>query len=230
MPRLKNIICAVGEVISARIFAVAMLSLAIGFCVVNVTTRTNAVVIRDNEQSILRYTFNDNYNEILEDNGIITLAADKVAFTGMEGGYAEINISRAFPVTVSADGRTYATMITEGSVADVFDKLGVPYDSDDIVTPALDKELNSNESIKLNRVDYVTRTVEETIPYEVVTRSSSLIGSGRSKLLVGGQEGIKNMTYLERTVDGQVEDAELIGENIISPPVTKQILLGENAP
>lgn len=228
MQRLRETVHAVLSYMSTRTFGVAALVLMTSFCVLHVSANTTAVIIRDNEQMTLSYTFKDDMHEILEDNGIITLAADKVEFTGMEGNYAEINISRAFPVTLKADGVTHTVMMTDGTVKDVFNKLDLDFDSDDLVHPLPEKPIQANDVIELNRVDYVTRTVTEEIPHETVTRSNSLIRTGRSKLLTSGQDGKKTITYLERTVDGVVEEAEIIGQNILSEPVTEEILVGES--
>ena len=229
MQRLRETVQAALSYMSTQAFAAAVLSLVTGFCVLQVSARTTAVVIRDNEQMTLSYTFKDDMNDILEHNGIITLAADKVEFTGMEGNYAEIDISRAFPVTLKADGVTHQVMMTDGTVNDVFNKLHLEFDSDDIVHPLPEKPIQPNDVIELNRVDYVTRTVIEEIPHETVTRSNSLLRTGRSKLLTSGQNGKKTITYLERTVDGVVEEAEIIGQNILAEPVTEEILVGESS-
>ncbi len=228
MQKLKEAVRAAMPYIKSQSFMAAVLFLFTGLCVVHTAASTTAVVIRDDHKMTLSYTFKDDMNGILNQSGIFTMATDDVEFSGLEGGYAEINIARAFPVTLKADGMVHTVMMTDGTVNDVFDKLDLEFDSDDIIDPLPDKLLQANDMIELNRVDYITRTVTEQIPHETITRSNSLIRSGRTKQLTAGKDGQKVTTYLERTVDGVVEEAEILGQDIVSEPVTEQILVGEN--
>ena len=66
----------------------------------------------------------------------------------------EIIISRAFPVTVIADGETYKLNMATGTVADALDKAVVTIDDDDIISASLDTPLTRNMKIKVSRVTF----------------------------------------------------------------------------
>jgi uncharacterized protein YabE (DUF348 family) len=52
-------------------------------------------------------------SDILDENGIVTMAFDVVDFSGFEGKMGIINISRAFPVSISVDGITRTYMVPD---------------------------------------------------------------------------------------------------------------------
>ena len=228
MQRLADCTRAAAALLRSRLPAVMFLSVFTALCVLHISEKTNAVLIRDEESTILSYTFKTDVGEILEDQGIVTLAADEIHFSGLNSNYGEINITRAYPVTLEADGVTQTWMTTGGTVADAFYELDVDFDSNDIIQPPLGKQLEENESILLQRVEYVTRTEEEVIPHDSVVRPTSLLRTGSTRMLQEGEDGAKTLTYMERTVDGVAEETELIGEIILKTPVTEEILVGDN--
>lgn len=216
--------------LTSRAFAASFLFTAMAVMMISMASLINTICINDEGKTlILRTTEQDPYT-LLEENGIVTLSTDVVRFTGIEGGYGEINITRSFPVTVTADNHTQTLYVTHGTVQDVLSQLDIEYDSNDLLTPDPEKTLEENEEIVLQRVDYVTRSEEIVIPYEVETKPSPLLQNGRTITLQSGSDGTKVLSYMQRTVDGQVEEEELVGEAVTKAPVTQKLLVGANVP
>lgn len=107
---------------------------------------------------------------------------------------------------------------------------GVSIDDDDLISHPLYEFLEKNERIFINRIDYRTMSYEEEIPYEVEIRTTPLLRNGKSRLLQEGATGKKILTYGETTKDGVVQEAELLGENIVLKPTTQIHLVGGDVP
>ena len=103
-------------------------------------------------------------------------------------------------------------------------------DDDDLISHPLYEFLEKNERIFINRIDYRTMSYEEEIPYEVEIRTTPLLRNGKSRLLQEGATGKKILTYGETTKDGVVQEAELLGENIVLKPTTQFIWWAETFP
>lgn len=230
MQSFKNKAHTLFRLASSRAFAASALSVAMAAVIYLLTSMVNTIYIYDGGQTLLEHTFERDPYSILEDNGIITMSADKVDFTGIQGGYGEISIQRAFPVTVTADGQTQTLEVVDGTVGSLLEQLDIHYDSDDILTPGPQKLLEEDEEIVLQRVEYVTRTEEEEIPHEVEVRPTPLLRDGRTMTLEQGQDGARTLSYTQRTVDGVVEEETLVSEVIHQPPVTQVVLQGGDAP
>ncbi|MBQ7288782.1 MAG: DUF348 domain-containing protein [Clostridia bacterium] len=75
-----------------------------------------------------------------------------------------IEISRAFPVTVTVDGERKTVQVVEGhTVSDALKACGVVLDGDDYVTPAVQTELTVNLQISVTRVEYTYSTVVKDV-------------------------------------------------------------------
>lgn len=230
MHQLYHKLYGVRQAIQSRTVAVSFLFAAMATMMIIMASLINTICINDNGQTTLLHTIERDPHALLEDNGIVTLSTDIVDFSGIEDGYGEINIIRSFPITVTADNQTQTMYVIDETVESVLNSLNIEYDSDDILTPSPEKFLEENDNIVLQRVEYVTRSEEVTIPHETETKPSPLVRKGRSVTLQSGKDGVKTLSYMQRTVDGVVEDEKLVGEAVTTVPVTEWILVGEDAP
>ena len=228
MHKLYNKLLSAKRFLQSRSFAASFLFTAVAVMTTVMASLINTICIIDEGKKIMLKTTESDPYALLEENGIITLSTDVVNFTGIEGSYGEINITRSFPVTVTADNKTQTLYVTEGTVQDVLSQLNLDFDNNDIITPNPEKNLEENEEIILQRVEYVSRTEEISIPFETETKPSPLLKNGRAITLQVGSEGSKTLTYTQRTVDGVVEEEELVGEAITKNPVTQKLLVGAN--
>lgn len=230
MFQLKRKAWMIRKMISSRTFAVTALSVAMASILFFVSASTNAVYIRDEGQPTIKYTCSNDMQKVLDGHELVLLSNDVVQTLGFQGKYAEVNIIRSFPVEITADGKTIRMSATTETTEELLKKAGITYDSNDILSLPLEKTLMEGDNIVLQRVDYVTRTVEQAIPYETITKENSLITVGRTRVIQAGRSGRKILTYIDRTIDGVVQQEELIGEDILSLPVTQEILVGAAKP
>lgn len=220
----------VGHALSSRAVAAGFLFTAMAVMMITMASLINTICINDEGRTLTFRTTEQDPQQLLADSGIVTLSTDIVNFSGINGGYGEIQITRSFPVTVKADGHNYNLFVTEGTVEDVLFDLNISYDSNDILIPDPGKTLEENEVITLQRVDYVSRSEEITIPFETETKPSPLLSNGRTITLQSGSEGSKTLSYEQRTVDGVVEEEKLVSEAVTKSPVTAKLLVGADVP
>ena len=219
-----------GRFLSSRAVAAGFLFTAMAVMMLSMTSLINTICINDEGKTMMLRTTERDPMVLLADSGIVTLSTDVVKFTGIEGGYGEINITRSFPVTVTVDNKTRTRYVTGGTVADILAELDISYDNNDILTPDPEKTMEANESIVLQRVDYVTRSEELSIPFETEVRPSPMLRQGRTITLQSGSDGSKTLSYMQRTVDGVVQEEELVGEAVTKAPVTEKLLVGADVP
>lgn len=222
-------ICVI-RMLTSRAFAVSALSIVMATVIYWAASLTNIIYIYDDDTTICHYTFEKDPNSILEENGIVTMSADEVNFSGIEDGIGEISITRAFPVTVVADDQTHQVDITGGTVETLLTKMNIPFDSGDIIIPEPHKELVENDKVLLKRVEQGTRTEKVEVPYETETRPTPLLGMGRTMTLQEGSNGIKSVLYEQEKVDGVVQKESLLEEKVEKLPVKEILLQGTKTP
>lgn len=156
-------------------------------------------------------------------------AVDKELDKPLENGMV-ITVKRAFPVKVTADGKTKTVNIADGTVKDAVAKSGFELGKNDEVTPALDEEVKKGTEIKIHRVSYKEHTEKEVVEYNTVTEETSSMKKGETKVKQAGVNGSREVTYRDKIVDGEVAGKEVVSEKILKASKDKIVLEGTSIP
>ena len=224
---IKTKVFLLKRVLSSRIFAAGVLMTMLAVTLLMVTMKTNVVLIVDGENAVTKITTQQNPTAILKENGILLASTDIVNFTGFENNTGEINILRTVNVMVTADGVTMPLTLNAGTVLDALTQAGVTLSDDDTVNLPIYELLKDGDAITVSRVAYKTVTEKKDIPRETVYQYSSLIQNGRKSLLSAGSNGVQNVTYNEKVVDGQVLEKVQTDSVIVKKPTSDVVLVGQ---
>ena len=214
--------------LNRRMFTVPLLALALALTIYVIAQMTRVVYIYDGNQSTLTYTTKNDVHEILNNQGYYLMAADEVDYTDFAQKYVEINITRAFPVQVKADGEKRTIMTTGGTVAQVLLQSGIEFDADDRISSPLDATVSSGLEIVVTRVEYETYTEVQTIPFEQEVQYTSLLSNGKTVITQNGSNGEQVLTYRRRLENGVPQEPELVDTTVTVQPVNQQALVGAN--
>ena len=149
-----------------------------------------------------------------------------------KSGTAALHLEEAVLVRVTADGKTTEAYVTEETVGEALEDLGVTLGEHDYTEPELDEACTDAMSIAVHRVEYRDYTISETIPHETVIEYTSVLRRTPDRELIA-QEGVDGYLHAEardRIVDGEVESTELLAVIEQTEPVTeivKQYKSGE---
>lgn len=168
-----------------------------GAGVMAVTTQVNTVKIKlSNGYEMTVLTSKTNVKEILEDNNIIIEDNEKVTPKENE----QISESKTITISDKSEREIEIAKISESGIETTLDNL-------------LEAYTTITEKIEI---------VEETIPYETVTKDISKGASNtKNKVLQEGVEGKKKVTYkVKYQNDTEIEKTK-ISEEIIQEPVEK---------
>lgn len=212
-----------------RIIAAALVSAIMVATLTGITFATNVVYIYDHEDVIKYYTTNSELSaqEILENEGIALSSDDEVEFTGFdENGIADLIIHRAFPVSISADGKTTVVTMARGTVNDALKKAGISLADDDLINVSPYEKAVSGMQISINRVTYKTVTEETALAFDVETKETKALYKGKTLVTQVGKEGKKVATFRQTLVDGVVTHVEELSNEIVEQPITQRQIVG----
>lgn len=228
MSSLKKTISELRKLSRTRVFAISMLCVMFSLIVFHVSTSANAIYIRDEQRSMLKFTFETDVDKILENYNIATLSTDVVEFTGFEGNYGEIAISRSIPVYVTVNGITKTMKVANADVSDVLSSMDIIFDEDDEINMPLNRKLKENDHIVVNTIDHITKTKTVDVPCETEYKQTSLLKPGKTKLLSSGVHSVAEVTYLQTYVSGELKEEKVIEEKIIKQGKPAVVLVGES--
>jgi 3D (Asp-Asp-Asp) domain-containing protein len=190
---------------------------------------TKIVQVVDGGTSRYVYTFRTTPAAILRQCGITLLPEDQVDFSGFKNNFAKINLFEAFPVKVSADKNTESVLIAKGTVADTLKKVGVTLGNYDEVNLPLDLTVSPGTSIVVKRVEYRMVTTNQQLNFLVTQLTTTLLQRNALKILTAGKTGLSQTTIKQKYVDGVLTDQQVLGQKVISQPVTCTELVGTAA-
>ena len=177
------------------------------------TLSLNVVYVSDSEgsQRVL-VTHEEDPHQLMQMAGIVAEPDDSFYYTAYNGNLASLNVQRAFPVAVRADGELHTAELVGGTVEDALNSCGVVLTEHDYTEPSLHQPVTPDTEITVHRVEYRDTITHEQIPFETEYVYTSLFykNKRRTMTMQEGSEGTNEITNRERVVDGRVESSQVV--------------------
>lgn len=156
-----------------------------------------------------------------------TLSTSRSTPIGREG--LDFEVKSQYRVTVQAGGKAQQILLG-GTVRDALANAGAKYDSDDIISASLDRQLTEGMTIKLLKVD--TKSVLKNIPIKFTTtkQNSSTLLKGETKIKTKGVSGTRTETWIIRIEDGVPVKQSRTRSVITKKPTNQVELIGTKNP
>ncbi|MDD2362754.1 MAG: G5 domain-containing protein [Oscillospiraceae bacterium] len=221
MDTVYRITRAVGHTLNSRLFAASALAVVSAAIIVFVSLNINAVTIVDGDTSRVVMTLDSNPHRVVENAGVALNEGDKVIAAGSNG---VLTIDRAADVQITADGISTLVRMSEGTVADALEKVGVQIGENDKLNVPLDLNIDDGLDINVDRITYKVYTVTQTEKYTVDTDYTTTISHGSSFIKRAGVDGSKTITYRKTIKNGKVIKTETVKE-VVNRKMVPQIKL-----
>lgn len=165
--------------------------------------------------------------EALEEAGLALYRADQVdppLDTAPSAGL-HIYISRSFPITLTADGRTYTTRTHARTVAELLRQEGLSLLPDDRVEPPPETPLDPGMAVRVIRVTTYDQVVESPIPFRYLQQPDPGLELDQHRLRPG-QEGLRQEVIRITYEDGRRVRRTYLGERVVREPVDQIFYYG----
>ncbi|NBI62157.1 DUF348 domain-containing protein [Clostridiales bacterium] len=163
--------------------------------------------------------------ELLEEQKIQLVKEDsitpKVDQTLTDG--AKVEITKAVPFTVRADGESKDLKALPRTVADALDDHHISVGEADKVVPALSEPLTAGTEIVINRITTQTQEVMEPVDFKTKTKGDNDLPAGTTEVVKKGKKGQDKVTYQITYSDGQEIDRQELERERLKKPVAKVI-------
>ncbi|MGC8787102.1 MAG: ubiquitin-like domain-containing protein [Anaerolineae bacterium] len=190
--------------------------------------RAVALSIQDGAVETVIHTIARTVGEALLNEGITLYLGDRVQpllGTLLTAGM-RVEIHRAKPVMIYADGRTIQARTQAHSVAELLHETGVELQGKDYTIPHLDAEITANMTVRVVRV--VEHWIEETvsIPFETVWRPDNTLELDQQRVDQQGKAGVRKRRVRIVYEDGQEKERVTTDEWIERQPTTRIVSYG----
>ena len=166
--------------------------------------------------------------EVLIANNIPFGADDRVEpglDTKVNGGET-INIYKAHEITIVDGGTTTVRKTTYKKVGDILKELNITLGENDRVTPDLNKEVATVDTIKIVRDGKSTEVKKEEIKFETKEEKDDSKYVDEKVTKVEGKNGEKEVTYNVVREKGKEVSREVASEKVITEATAKVVVVG----
>lgn len=175
-------------------------------------------------------TFSRTVDEVLEELAVSLHPRDRVSPTGatLLSPETRVDIERAFPVLVLADGEVREIWSPSAGVEEFLAGEGYVLGPDDRVEPVELSEIYPGVELKIVRVEKLYRRQQAVVPYQEISRGNPGLDRGLTRVVSGGQEGLQDELVEITYEDGREVSREVVKTAVLNEPVTRVVEYGEN--
>lgn len=141
-----------------------------------------------------------------------------------------ITIQRPVEVVLEVDGDEVTVVTLAAQVEHLLQLHQVELGPDDLVTPAVWAPLRADQTITIQRVEYVEDIEEVVLEHDEVRRNTSSLDRGRTRVDEDGRDGLRVDTYEVTLVDGEETERELLDSEVVTEPRDRVVLVGTRVP
>lgn len=206
------------RVIAAVTVAVMVMTMLMSFVII----RRNDVEIYVDGIKVANFTtLKSEVSEWLEQSGITVSESDIMTVED-----STVRITRAFYVTVEADGGNITVKTLPADVKEILDTVGVTVSETDILSHPLDTVIKDDAKITVTRVTTDTVTEYETVKYTTKKVKTDDLYVGETKVETEGENGKIEYVYSVTYTDGEETERTLVSKTVVKEAVEKTVLVG----
>lgn len=209
--------------LSAKVFIVSVVCAMLVTVLTGLTVVSNTVTIHEDGYAYTRYTIYTELEDILTQEEIEIGPDDTCVFTGFEDNKADIYITRAFAVSVTADNTTQSLFMSTGTVEDALHKAGVTVAEEDLINVSLSEPVVDSMHIEVSRVTYEETEETVEIPFDTIETEDVPSAHGRIDVVVEGETGEKLVKKKLKYVDGELVKTTVLSEEVLKEPVAQEM-------
>ncbi|MBR1779671.1 MAG: G5 domain-containing protein [Clostridia bacterium] len=192
---------------------------------VSVSSITNYKIIDNgNEKTII--SLRKEAGKILDEAGIKLEHGDKYSVDESQPQETKIEIHRAFEVELSINGESKSIKTTRCTVGEFLAFNNVSLKENDVLNCDLEDEISEGKKIAIDSVELRNITEQKEIPFEVISKETDRLKKGKTKVETPGQRGIKEITYSQKYINGQLVESSPVSERILKEPIKQVNLVG----
>lgn len=189
------------------------------------------VLVNDNGRQIRFYTMKSVLKDALSEHGIKVREYDRISLSPdallQRITTNKINIKRAVPVYINADGQRFKVMTCAKTVGEMLDESPVGLNKPDRLDGSKTGDLiKSDMTISVIRVKEEILKESSGIPYRVVRRENNSMDRGKSKTLFNGREGVRERIYKLVFENGKQMQKKLVSDKVVLMPRDRIVEVG----
>lgn len=140
-----------------------------------------------------------------------------------------ITLQSAKSVTLTVDNASTKYAVYQGTVQDLLTLAGISLGADDYTEPSVNTELKDKMAVTVYRVAYKTVDKKENISFKTRKQNDSSMDIGTEKILTKGVNGVDEVSYKVKYVNGKEESKTELSRKTVTKPIDQVVNVGTKA-
>lgn len=140
-----------------------------------------------------------------------------------------ITLQSAKSVTLTVDNTSTKYAVYQGTVQDLLTLAGISLGADDYTEPSVNTELKDNMAVTVYRIAYKTVDKKENISFKTRKQNDSSMDIGTEKVLTKGVNGVDEVSYKVKYVNGKEDSKTELSRKTVKEPVNQVVNVGTKA-
>ncbi|MPZ63390.1 MAG: DUF348 domain-containing protein [Propionibacteriales bacterium] len=164
-----------------------------------------------------------NVSEALAQIGMRFVNAELSTSRGADIGRSglDVEVRTQKKIIVIKRGKKHRTTTTAVTVREALRELGIKYDGNDEIAPALRASVEDGTRIELVRINRVVRSVKVSVSPKTIVRQNDAMYEDRKKVRRAGRDGLRQVTYRIVFADGDERRRKVIATKMLRAPVPR---------
>lgn len=225
---MNNALCFVKKFINGRVITVFALCVALVCATMFLGVSIKTIKIFDGHTTYTVRSVNGDENVALQS---VQLKSPnyKVMSSTIENGVRNVEIAYTFPVYLTVGDKTTKLEITPSTVGEIVKMAGYVIDDYDMLEPSPNTLITKTTYIDYSDVNYSYVVQQEVIPcgMETVYSNQKMTGTTTTQ---AGTDGVKEVTYSHKYVNGVMVESVVTNTVTISEPINGKTIIGTKKP
>lgn len=208
-----------------EVMAFVVAALILTTSVITVSAVTNYKIL-DGENETNVVSVKKEAGKILDEAGVKLEEGDKYIVDETQPTETKIEVQRAFDVEVITSGESKIYKTTKCAVKDFLASNNIALTEQNILNCNLDDETYAGMQLVIDYVEVKEVTEQQEIPFSTTSKETDNLKKGKTKVETPGQNGIKEVTFSQKFLNGQLVESNPVSEKVIKEPVNQVNLVG----
>lgn len=129
-------------------------------------------------------------------------------------------------VTFKVDGKTLQVSSFGPTLRQALDQARLRLAPHDRISAKVTSPLRDRQVVKITRVSYKYSVTRQAVPYGTVRQDDPNRAAGTSAVVSAGRDGLKQVTYQLRYVDGKLAGRVIYDDHMVRSTVSRRIAVG----
>jgi uncharacterized protein YabE (DUF348 family) len=144
----------------------------------------------------------------------------------LDGSVTSLSVTSPKLVTFRVDGKAVRVQTFGPTLRQALEQAHLRLGAHDVVSVKLTSAVRDRQVVTIQRVVYKYSVVRQGVPFDIIRQDDPNRAAGSSAVLSAGRNGVRQVTYQLRYVDGKLAGRVVYDNRVVQSPVSQRTAVG----